>query len=77
MLVGKGGEKQEGPVFAESLTHFPLSCSFCDVVTLAHSCCGSAVAVLWGTEPGPGLREMREMRHIHKSSFSWYLVIIL
>ena len=44
MLVGKGGEKEEGPVFAESLTHFPLSCIFCDVVTLAHSCCGSAVA---------------------------------
>ena len=73
MLVEKGGEKEEGPVFAESLTHFPLSCIFCDVVTLAHSCCGSAVAVLWGTEPGPGLREMREMRHINLVSVCIWL----
>ena len=33
-----------------SASHFPLPSTLSDVVTLVHSCCGSAVAVLWVTE---------------------------
>ena len=43
---GEGGRKALS-VFAECLS---LPSTLSDVVTLVHSCCGSAVAVLWGTE---------------------------